>query len=93
MATKTPATARLHADNSFSPGLELSDNFNISLWGEFSARVTIQRSFDNGRTWLDVARFDRPVEAMGFEPEGAIYRFGIKPGEHTSGSVFGRLGQ
>ncbi|MEY3773873.1 MAG: hypothetical protein RLZZ129_653, partial [Verrucomicrobiota bacterium] len=26
--------------------------FNVSVWGTFSATVQMQRSFDNGTTWL-----------------------------------------
>ncbi len=28
--------------------------FNISLWGAFSASVQLERSFDNGSTWLPI---------------------------------------
>lgn len=95
MLEKTSVTARLGGSNTaqtFGPAIELAENFNLSLWGEFTARVTIQRSFDNGATWLNVARFDRPVEAMGYEPETALYRVAILPNDFMSGTVCARLG-
>ena len=37
--------------------------------------------------------FTGPLAMVGEEPEGAWYRFGIAPGEHSSGTASGRLSQ
>jgi len=58
------------------------------------ATVTVQRSFNNGRNWLDVADFTANGAYVGDEPEaGVLYRFGVKTGRYASGDVIGRLSQ
>ena len=66
--------------------------FNVSIWGTFTATVTLQRSFDAGTTWLDVATYTTSKEEVRQEPEGALYRLGCKTGQFTSGPVNVRLG-
>jgi len=66
--------------------------FNFSLSGSWVATVHFQRSFD-GTTPLDVEEFTNNVERIGEEPEGIYYRFGVKEGNWTSGSVVGRISQ
>ena len=68
-------------------------NFNTSVWGTFVATVTVQRSFDNGNTWLDVEVFTEPGEWVGVETERCIYRAGVKTGNYTSGTINIRLGK
>lgn len=38
--------------NANSAAIILYGSFNVSLWGTFSATVTLARSFDGGTTWL-----------------------------------------
>lgn len=92
MARKDPLLASLSAEG-FSPPVFVKNGFNFSLYGTFSASVTLQRSFDGGSTWLDVVTLSEPGELAGDEPEGALYRFGVKAGNFTSGQANGRLGQ
>lgn len=90
-----PVTAAITAENTFTTALAIpvsKPNFNLSIWGTFSAVVTLQRSFDGGTTWLDVATYGAPIEDRGFEPEGALYRVGVKTGGFTSGTCNVRLG-
>lgn len=90
-----PVTAAITAENTFTAALSLpvsKPNFNLSIWGTFIAAVTLQRSFDGGTTWLDVKSYAGPLEDRGFEPEGALYRVGVKTGGFTSGTVNVRLG-
>lgn len=86
--------ASIAAQNAFSPAVALYGPFNLSLSGAWSATVTLQRSFDAGATWLDVQTYAANVEDTGEEPEdGVLYRFGVKAGAFTSGTVVGRLSQ
>jgi hypothetical protein len=87
-------TAAITAENTFTHplGVGPARGFNLSIWGTFSAIVTLQRSFDAGTTWLDVATYAGPIEDRGVEPEGALYRVGVKTGGHASGTVNVRLG-
>jgi hypothetical protein len=74
--------------------LPLQGDFNLSLSGTWIATVTVQRSFDNGATWVDVATFTQNGQYVGNEPEAdVLYRIAVKTGEYTSGTVIGRLSQ
>lgn len=84
----------LASANAFVTALSLTADFNFSLSGTWSGIVTIQRSFDNGGTWLDVASYSSNIETSGFEPEVAVlYRAGFKTGNYTSGTAVVRLSQ
>lgn len=89
-------TQAITAQNTFTLPVAITksmgDAFNVSIWGTFVATVTLQRSFDSGTTWLDVVTYSSPIEDIGTEPEGALYRIGVKTGAFTSGTVNVRLG-
>lgn len=89
-------TKAITAQNTFTEPLSITksigDTFNVSIWGTFVASVVLQRSFDNGTTWLDIVSYTYPIEDIGTEPEGALYRIGVKTGAFTSGTVNVRLG-
>ena len=95
MATgKSLVTKSIAAQNTFSDVTEMRGYFNFSLSGTFVATVFVQRSFDKGVTWLDVESYTAATEQKGIEPEGGVYyRFGIKTGGYTNGTVVGRLSQ
>jgi len=98
MAIKTSRTIAcvskaIGAEDTFSLGVFLRGLFNFSLSGTWVATVYVQRSFDKEVTWLDVDLFTTNTEEVGEDGEGAYYRFGIKAGGYTSGSVVGRLSQ
>jgi len=82
----------ISADDTFSDGRPVEGYFNLSLSGTFTATVTVQRSYDRGKTWFDVDTFDAEVEEVGFEPEFCHYRVGIKSGDYSSGTVNIRVG-
>jgi hypothetical protein len=91
---KAKTAASIAAQNTFSNPVELCGTFNVSLSGTWSATVHLQRSFDSGATWLDVQSLSANAELTGDEPErGVLYRFGVKTGGYTSGTVIGRLSQ
>lgn len=76
-------------------GMEASSaDITISIYGTFVATVTLQRSFDDGSNWHDVATYTAPtqtkVEHTNFS---AKWRLGVKTGEFTSGTVNVRLAQ
>lgn len=86
------ATASITAQNTFSSGAAMQGNFNLSLSGTWVATVHLQRSFDNGSTWLDVTSYGENTQDRGFEPEsGVLYRCGVKTGNYTSGTVVCRV--
>ena len=92
MSVKT-ITQSINAENTFSQSAKIVGYFNLSLSGTWVATVTVQRSFDNS-TWLDVSTFVANTEEYGLEPERDVYyRFGVKTGAFTSGTVVGRLSQ
>lgn len=90
-ATGVSATATIAAQNTFSSSVAIRGDFNFSLSGTWVGVTHLQRSFDSGSTWLDVAAYAANIEDVGFEPEAVLYRFGVKTGNYTSGSVVGRI--
>jgi hypothetical protein len=86
-------TASLTAQNTFTSVVPITGAFNFSLSGTWAGTVFIQRSFDNGTTWLDVASYTANIEDTGYEPEAGapLYRAGIKTGGYTSGTAVLRI--
>ena len=91
-------TKTITAENQWTKSIELIGDFNYSAQGTFVAKVTLQRSF--GATWEDVDFDIDPVSAKGFEPYSPFkvsgahinYRYGVKTGDFTSGTINVRLG-
>jgi hypothetical protein len=81
-------------ENTFTDACGITSYFNISISGTWEGVVTVQRSFDLGSTWFDVATWTANTQEYGFEPEqGVQYRIGVKAGELTSGSPVLRISQ
>lgn len=91
--TRSRVTATITEENTFSNWVFLREKFNFSLSGIWVATVHLQRSFDSGATPLDIEDFTGNIEKIGEDPEGCHYRFGVKTGDYTSGSIIGRLSQ
>lgn len=86
------AEASASAQNTFTSAVSLHGHYNVSVSGTFTATVTLQRSFDDGTTWLDVKTYTAGAQEVGLEPEyGVVYRIGVKTGEYTSGTAVLRL--
>lgn len=84
-------TKSITAENTFSDAIAPQGGFNFSLSGTWVGKVHLQRSFD-GTTWLDIINYTTPTEEIGDEPEnGVLYRFGVKTGNYTSGTIVGRI--
>jgi len=85
-------TADLTAGDTWSDTIIVpAGHFNFSIWGTFVATITVQRSFDDGTTWLDCEIFATTGEWFGTEGEGALYRAGIKAADYTSGTASIRM--
>lgn len=84
-------TATLVAQNTFSNAIEMrKGNFAFTLSGISGDTVHLQRSIDGGTTWLDVASYTIDGYHPGTEPShGSKYRFGIKTGGYSAGTVIG----
>jgi len=80
-------TADLTGADQFTSAISVVGDLSLTISGTFVATITVQRSFDEGSTWLDVDTFTAPTEEIGFEPAGTQYRVGIKAGEYTSGTA------
>lgn len=64
--------------------------FNLSLSGFGSGTVVVQRSFDNGSTWVSVESFTADAERIGHEPENRVlYRLNCSA--YTSGTINYRI--
>lgn len=96
-----PILKTVTAENQFSDALKIpaltdpqkKTAFSLDIWGTFVAIVTLQYSFDNEVTWLDLdPSFTEPGRFLGNEIESNIkYRVGVKTGDFTSGPVQLRL--
>lgn len=80
-------------------GDSLTRSFNISVWGTFVGTVQLERSFDNGTTWLpltaggtQIEKFTAPASESVDEFEvGVLYRLNCTA--YTSGTINYRLSQ
>ena len=87
-------TRSVTAENQFCDAMDCMGYFNISISGTWVGTVSVQRSYDGGSTWFDVASWTANTEEYGFECErGIYYRAGVKTGDFTSGTVVIRLSQ
>lgn len=67
---------------------------NLSVSGTFVGTVTLQRSFDDGVTWVDVEQYTAPVEKVIENIQTrAKWRLGVKDGDYGSGDILMILSQ
>lgn len=92
----TGSSAPFSPENSVGNGV--SAPFNMSLWGTFVGTIYIERSFDNGATYLPITAlgssvtFSAPASEVFEEPEaGVLWR--LRCSAYTSGTVNYRLSQ
>lgn len=93
---KLLVSANITAQNTFTEDAEFDHRrpFNLSVSGTWAGTVTLQRSFNNGSTWLDVYSTTGNVETVVDNVEsGVLWRLGIKTGNFTSGTAVCRLSQ
>ena len=87
MATIIPLTGTFTGTGQ-SSSIALGGAFNLSLSGFGVATVDVERSFDEGVTWLSVDSFTADVEKVGNEPE--TYDQGGREGRLCFGKGRGR---
>ena len=88
------SSGSLNAQNTFTTSVRIFGDFNFSLSGTWVGTVFIQRSFDLGATWVDVASYTANIEDAGYEAEvGTMYRAGFKTAGYTSGTAVMRISQ
>jgi hypothetical protein len=90
------ASANINSANAFTDDVEFDRRrpFNLSVSGTWAGTVTLQRSFNNGSTWMDVYSTTGNVETVVDNVEsGVLWRLGIKSGNFTSGTAVCRLSQ
>jgi hypothetical protein len=93
-------TGTLTAANQVSAALQVEKDFNIALWGTFDATTVLERSFDEGATWLpcslntsgDQAAYTTALSATVFEPEGGV-RYRWRCSIFNSGTISYRISQ
>lgn len=89
-STSAPAT---------SPRIEMHGAWNLSIWGTFTGlSLRIERSFDDGTTWLPLTNsgliiaYSGAASEVGEAPEhGVVYRINVTA--IASGTVNARLSQ
>ena len=68
----------------------MSGDFNVSLSDFGVATVRLERSFDDGATWLVVESYTGDTERLVTEPEKhVLWRFNCT--SHTSGTIVWRI--
>ena len=91
MAKSETLSGSLAADGSSEERTVSKKRYNMSVWGTFSATVTLERSFDDGATWLICKSVTAPFEGVGIETESKVdYRYTVT--NYVSGTVNFRLG-
>ena len=85
-------SAVISAENNFTDECSIRGDFTISVTSPGLTVVTLQRSFDEGSTWLDVESFTEQTETNARELiAGMLYRLGVKTGDFNTTSVTVRL--
>lgn len=100
MAVNIPRSrsASITAENTFSAPISLKQGGILTLRGTWSATVSLQRKGADGN-WVDVT--NNSATATTFTANGTftisplevsgLYRFGVKTGNFTSGTVLGTI--
>jgi hypothetical protein len=93
-------TNTIGAANSFSTPFEMRHGGILTLTGTWTATVSVQRQLPDKSAWVDVTNNSgtaftataNGTYSVGPFETPALYRWGIKTGNYTSGSVVGYLG-
>ena len=88
-------SASITADNTFTStirvtGVDAARAFTVSLSGTWTGTVTLQRSFDEGASWIDVTTYTANTGTTyddGLDNQDVLYRIGVKTGDFGSGQV------
>lgn len=89
-------TKSITAENMFSDPLAPHDNeksqrcghLSVEISGTWTGTVVIQRSRDNGSTWVNVESYTaNKTLTIDDKTEGVLYRAGMETGYWTSGTA------
>ena len=84
--------ANLTVENTYTDWIDCDGLFNLSISGTWAGTLTLQRSYDEGTTPLDIKTYTANEEAIVTNPEKGMYhRVGFKTSEFTSGTAVVRL--
>jgi hypothetical protein len=94
-STGQVVSADVVAENNFTDaitvtGVGTARSFTLSITNVWVATVELQRSFDGGATWIDVAGYTANIATTysdGLDNQSVQYRIGVKTGDFTSGTV------
>ncbi len=95
-------SAIISAEDTFTSSLKPTDNFASPKIGHLTfsivgstgwvATVSVQRSFDNGASWVTVETYTEDFEkAIEDKTDDILYRIGVATGGYTSGVITVRL--
>lgn len=91
----TYVTASLTAQNTFSDSLTVRNDklhsIAFSLEGTWAATVHLQAQRSGSSNWIDIATRTSNDAVHVSLPGSFNYRFGVKTGNYTSGTVIGVL--
>ena len=88
------ASASLTAQNTYTAPLRVLGEANIWISGTWAGTITLQATYDDGATWIDVQAYTANAIDVLYEPEvGIAYRLGFKAGAYTSGTAVVRISQ
>lgn len=87
-------SASLSAANTYTTAMAFRGEANIWISGTWAGTITLQATYDNGATWLDVQTYTANGIDILYEPEvGISCRIGFKTGQYTSGTAVVRISQ
>lgn len=90
-AVTLPVIGAFTASAQASPSFKRASGFNISLSGTWVATVNLERSFDQGATWVIVKSYTANAQEVVDDPSpDNFYRFNCTA--FTSGPVVFRIG-
>jgi len=82
------------AQNTFTEWAELTGITDISVSGVSDSTVTVQRTFDAGKTIKDVESFTADFEKiLETSEQGALYRVGVKTGNYGTDTILAEISQ
>ena len=92
-------SANIAAQNTFTntirvTGTSTARSFTVSLTGTWTATVTLQRSFDDGASWIDVTTYTvntTTTYSDGLDNQIVLYRIGVKTGDYGANTVAASL--
>lgn len=90
-----PNFTEITGENQFTPKYVFNEGyFSVDIRGDFVGTVTLQKSYDKGKTWYDTDNFIEPITTYGINSEDHVYyKLGVKTGEYKSGTINARIGQ